>query len=59
MTLTSQDYSVAAAIVEVRATTANLPHLRALAARLLAARDAADPEPQPGPERPADAKEHS
>lgn len=57
MTLTSQDYSVAAALVTVAA--AQEPHLRGLAARLLAARDAADPEPQPGPERPADAKEHS
>ena len=41
------DLSAAAAIVEVRATTANAPHLRALAARLIAARDAmGTPEPQ-------------
>ena len=59
MTLDATDYLVAAALVTATATTANLPHLRGLAARLLAARDAAEPEPQPGPERPADAKEHS
>ena len=41
------DLSAAAAIVEVRAVSADLPHLRALAARLIAARDAmGDPEPQ-------------
>ena len=57
MTLAAQDYSVAAALVTVAAAQA--PHLRGLAARLLAARDAAEPEPHPGPERPADAKEHS
>ena len=56
MTLTATDYNIAAALVMVAAAQA--PHLRGLAARLLAARDAAYPEPQPGPERPADAKEH-
>ena len=45
--LDATDLLVAAAIVEVRATTANAPHLRALADRLIAARDAmGDPEPQ-------------
>ena len=57
MTLDATDYLVSAALVTVAAAQA--PHLRGLAARLLAARDAADPEPQPGPERPADTKEHS
>ena len=57
MTLDATDYLVAAALVTVAA--AQEPHLCELAARLLAARDAADPEPQPGPERPADAKEYS
>ena len=57
MTLDAPDYLVAAALVTVAA--AQPPHLRGLAARPLAARDAADPEPHPGPERPARAKEDS
>ena len=57
MTVAAPDYLVAAAIDTVAAAQA--PHLRGLAAHLLAERDAAEPGPQPGPERPADAKEHS
>ena len=39
MTLTPTDLRVAAAVVEVRATSANLPNLRGLATRLRRAAD--------------------
>ena len=56
--LDATDLLVAAAIVEVRATTANAPHLRALADRLIAARDATgEPEPTDGPNGPQNATE--
>lgn len=53
MTVTPTDLRVAAAVVEVRAGTANLPNLRGLAARLRAAADslaAADPTPSVTPD---------
>ena len=55
MTLTPTDLRVAAAVVEVRAGTANLPNLRGLAARLRMAADslaAAETTTAPHPDAP-------